>query len=271
MHLLYCDETNIEDRQGDFLIYGGLMFDCNSAIQLSRELDAIRLKYKVPREYCLKFNPGPEGLSHAEFIELKQGVLELAAGYNVRLIVYLILHDIATNKDLARRNGINQVCYNFDGILNSIEDTGLVLIDRFNDDGNQIDSHLREKFTTGITGLPYTPEKRLTNIVGFHYSAIGQSHFTSVVDIAIGSLRFAINAHTRGNEKLLPTAKKILSLLAPLFWRQNATEPVPEYGLLFSPKVVKVGRLRSKYEGLKHFLDEAGISTYQEITDERRY
>ena len=27
LHLFYCDETNLEERAGDFLIYGGLVID----------------------------------------------------------------------------------------------------------------------------------------------------------------------------------------------------------------------------------------------------
>lgn len=202
---------------------------------------------------------------------MKKEVLETAAAFGARLVVYTILHDIALDPDTARRNGINTVCYHFDCILNRLGEAGLVLIDRFNDEGNAIDAHLRDKFMVGVTGLPYSQEMRLTNITGFHYSAIGQSHFPSVVDVALGSLRFAINAHTRGATGLQATAKTLLGLLSPLFWRQNNGQPVPELGFLFSPKVVKLAKYRAKYQGLKEFLAEAGISTLQEITDQRTY
>ena len=271
MHLFYCDETNLEERAGDFLIYGGLIIDSATAKDFSAAVDELRSRHGVPRDYRLKFNPGPEGFSHAQFIALKQEVLELAAHFGARLVVYVILHDIAVDPDSARRNGINTVCYHFDCILNRVGGVGLVLIDRFNDAGNMIDAHLRDKFTVGITGLPYSDEMRLMNIVGFHYSAIGQSHFPSIVDVALGSLRLAINAHTRGAVGLLPTAGTLLGLLSPLFWRQNAGDPVPELGFLFSPKVVKAAKYKAKYEELKAFLAADGIITDQEISDERTY
>ena len=66
--------------------------------------------------------------------------------------------------------------------------------------------------------MPYAAEMRLTNIVGFHYSCIGQSHFPSIIDILVGSLRFAINAHTRGQVANLATANVLLGLLSSLFW-----------------------------------------------------
>lgn len=271
MHLFYCDETNLEERAGDFLIYGGLIIDGSTAKDFSAAIDELRTRHGVPRDYRLKFNPGPEGFTHEQFIALKQEVLETAARFETRLVVYTILHDIAVDPDTARRNGINTVCYHFDCILNRLGGAGLVLIDRFNDEGNAIDAHLRDKFTVGITGLPYSPEMRLTNITGFHYSAIGQSHFPSVVDVALGSLRLAINAHTRETTGLLATANTLLGLLSPMFWRQHDGEPVPELGFQFSPKTIKAPKYKAKYQGLKEFLAEAGIVTYQEITDQRTY
>lgn len=271
MHLLYCDETNLEEREGDFLIYGGLLINGANVKEFSAAIDELRTRRGVPRDYRLKFNPGPEGFSHEQFIALKQEVLEVAARFEARLIVYTILHDIATNPDDARRNGINSVCYHFDCILNRLCGAGLVLIDRFNDEGNAIDAHLRDKFTIGITGLPYSPETRLSNISGFHYSAIGQSHFPSVVDVVLGSLRLAVNAHTRETTGLLTTANTLLGLLSPLFWRQNDADPVPELGFQFSPKVIKAAKYKTKYQDLKDFLAKAGIETHQKITDQRMY
>lgn len=136
--------------------------------------------------------------------------------------------------------------------------------------GNQIDAHLSEKFSIGVN-LPYTPEKRLENIVGFHYSAVGQAHFPSLVDIILGSVRFAINAHTRNLETHLETSKRILQIVAPLFYRDREGSPVSELSCIFSPKVIGVGTYREKYQSLKSFLENAGIDTEQQITAERRY
>lgn len=271
MHLFYCDETNLEERAGDFLIYGGLIIDGATAKEFSLAVDELRERHGVPRDYQLKFNPGPRSFTHEQFIELKREIIQIASNFEAKFVVYTILHDIAINPDTARRNGINTVCYHFDRILNQAGGSGLVLIDRFNDAGNAIDAHLRDKFSVGITGLPYSPVMRLQNIAGFHYSAIGQSHFPSIVDVALGSLRFAINAHTRETAGLIPTANTLLSLLSPLFWRQNADEPVPELGFQFSPKVIRSARYRETYEELKNFLADAGIETHQEITDQRTY
>lgn len=271
MHLLYCDETNLEERAGDFLIYGGLLIDANQAQILSAAIDDLRNRRKVPRDFRLKFNPGPGTFTHQQFIDLKQEVLELATAHGARLIAYVVLHDIATNADEARRNGINTVCFHFHCILNRIGGPGLVLIDRFNDAGNVIDAHLRDKFTTGLTGLPYSDEMRLPNIIGFHYSTIGQSHFPSIVDIALGSLRFSLNAHTHNNAQHQDTARRLLGLLSPMFWREAAERPIPELGFIFSPKVIKSAGYRARYESLKAYLAASGVVTEQKISDQRMY
>jgi hypothetical protein len=274
MYLFYCDETNLEERSGDFLIYGGLAIDATRAGDLSKAIDALRTDAKIDPLFQLKFNPGPDHLSHADFSTLKQRVITTAAEYGATLFVYAILHDIAKTADEARRNGINiPVCYHFDCFLNRApKSTGLVLVDRFNDAGNRIDAHLVMKFSVGVTDMPYSDEVRLSNIVGFHYSSVvGQSHFPSIVDIVLGSLRFAINAHTRKSDGLLNTANRLLALLSPLFHRHKAGSPISEFGFLFSPKVVRSDLYRGKYKSLKDFLAAAGLETEQQITSERNY
>jgi hypothetical protein len=271
LHLLYCDESNLQERDGDFLIYGGLVIDGHRSRELSQKIDQIRARAGVHPNFRLKFNPGPPDLPHDQFLSLKQAVIEAAVEHGAKLVVYVILHNIAVNPDEARRNGINTVCYHFDCLLNRFSGPGLVLIDQFSDAGNQIRAHLSEKFAVGIRGLPYTPEMRLKNIVGFHYSVIGQSHFPSLIDIALGSLRFAINAHTRQQIQQLDTARRLLGILEPLFFREREGAPISELGFMFSPKVIRAPRYLEKYGALKDFLTEAGVDTAQPITDERTY
>lgn len=273
MHLLYCDESNIEERAGDFLLYAGLVIPPHKAHQLSGDIEGIRQRAKLEPNFQLKFNPGPAHLDHAQFVALKQNILEAAARHDVRLLAYVMLHDIAKGQgiDMARRNGINTVLYHYHCYLSRVQDKGIALLDRFNDRGNKVDDHTREKFAVGITGMPYSGTIRLENILGVHYSTIGQSHFCSLVDIVVGSLRFAINAHTRNTANLHATAGTLLGLLSPLFFREEGQTSVSELGLLFSPKTIKIPHFRAKYKELKVFLAERGVNTAQAITDERMY
>jgi hypothetical protein len=78
MWLMYTDETNLEERSGDFFTYAGLAVNADKALQLSHEIDELRAKSNVPREHKLKFNPGPDGFDHDQFVALKRAVIELA-------------------------------------------------------------------------------------------------------------------------------------------------------------------------------------------------
>jgi hypothetical protein len=144
----------------------------------------------------------------------------------------------------------------------------MVLIDRFSD--NQIDLHLVEKFSVGVCDMPYSREMRLNKIVGFHYSAIGQSHLPSVVDIVLGSLRFAVNRHTRGLDHHETSARALLGLLSPLFYRRFDGK-VEEISLIFSPKEIRLADYRRRYQALKDYLTASGIEADQEITEYRMY
>lgn len=267
MHLLYCDETNFQKVSGDFFVYGGLAISSAAAGQLTSEIERIRRVMNVPRDYLLKFNPGPEGFSHDEFIQLKRGVIQAAIQNECRLLVNLLLHDVARSSDIARRNGINTLAYHFDCYLNRPKVPGLMLIDRFND--KQIDDQLRSKLVVGLTRqLPYGKELRLNHIVGYHFSAIGQSHFSSVVDVVIGSLRFAINAFTQKNDAHSKSAGEILRQLAPLFYREEGVSPsnvVHPISLWFSPKEVRVPAYRARYLAIKSHPAEHGIVATQSV------
>lgn len=263
MYLLYCDETNFEKVSGDFFVYGGVTVAPKAAASLDKSIETIRAKLTVPRDYVLKFNPGPQNFSHQQFIEFKQAVIQSAIDHGCKLLVSLCLHDIATSSDEARRFGINTACYHFDCFLNRLKAPGLVLIDRFSDD--QIDNQLRKRLAVGLTGkLPYSSEIRIENIVGYHYTAIGQSHFCSMVDVVLGSLRFAINAFTRDLKDHAQSSRRLIQLLSPMFFRENS-DKVHEISLWFSPKDVRKPAYRTRYAALVRFLSESGVTPSQAV------
>lgn len=265
MHLLYCDESNLEKTENDFFVYGGLVVEPEYAHALSAQIDSIRTAFKVPGDFKLKFNPGPDHLNHAQFIELKQQVVKAAIEHRCAFLATLILHNIATSPEDARRNEINRICYHFDCYLHRAKAHGLALIDRFED--KRIDNHLREKFSIGLKGLPYSQTYRMNRILGFHYSAIGQSHFCSITDVVVSSLRFAINTYTRNESQRLDSAKAILKLIAPLFVREGPNGRVSEISLFFSPKAVRLTAYRKKYSDLRLFLADQGIVAQQEFAE----
>ena len=46
MELLYCDETNLTPKNGDFFVYGGLAIPDSNAYELSKKVDAIKRRIK---------------------------------------------------------------------------------------------------------------------------------------------------------------------------------------------------------------------------------
>ncbi len=266
MDLFYCDESNLENRDREFLLYGGIRIPGEHAAALSSRIEELRLGAGLAPDTRFKFNPCPPGLSHEQFRDLKQNLIEVAIEHNCQLLAYAVLHNLAGDPDAARRYGINTVCYHFHCVLNRLEREGVVLIDRFNDEGNRIDGHLTEKMSVGIQ-LPHRSQPtRLSRIIGFHYSAIGQSHFTSLIDILVSSLRWAINVHSRNTAEFRENALDLLRTLSPLFFRDEGRETVPDIGFCFSPMNVRHGSYHALYMELQNFLREGGIESRQTIT-----
>lgn len=268
MNLLYCDESNLEHRPGDFLLYGGVHIPSVSAASLSDTIETLRRRAEINPSAALKFNPKPDHLSHENFKDFKQKILIAAHEHECKILAYGVLHDLAGDPDTARRFGINTVLYHYHCFLNMKRERGLAIIDRFNDEGNRIDAHLREKMATGVKIHHHRVNLRLSNIVGFHYSAIGQSHFTSLIDIVIGSLRYALNVHTRGIEDQRAGALDLLRVLSPMFVRREGSDVVPDLGFCFSPMNVRVPRYHAMYVGVQAFLREAGVNSIQPIRND---
>jgi len=268
MHLLYADETSLEPAKHEFFVYGGVAIPCDNAGELHRNYEGIRDQFKVPTNFLLKFNPGPGHLKHEEFVALKKAVIEAAVKAKCTFLTTISHHKIISSVDSARRGEINRISFHFNALLNRRKDYGIILIDRFTD--KQIDEHLREKFSVGLTDMPYAKTLRLARIVGFHYSAIGQSHFASLIDVLIGSMRFVIDAFSTRNDTAVKTAQSILQEIGPLFERTD-DKRVSVLSINFTPKIIKVEGYRNRYQELKHFLKVGGAEPEQEITDQRTY
>lgn len=257
MQFLYTDESNLNPSNG-FFVYAGLRITCDGAVALHTSLERLRQEYSLPSLEILKFNPCPQCLDRPRFNELKQHVLTSAAEAGCQLLVYMIHHAVIAEGDVdqSRRFGINTLLYHFDCKLRLADEYGLAMVDRFSDP--DIDSHMREKFAIGVRGLPSQAERRLSRMLGCHYSAIGQSHFPSVLDIAVGSLRFAVNAHTANDDGRLPTARTLLRLLRPLL--ADAHGIAHDVDVALRPMEVRAPQLLRQYQRLRTFFGECGIS-----------
>lgn len=259
MQLLYTDETNLDPKTADFFVYGGVIISGDRAGELSQSIDGLRKAFGYKPDDLLKFNTveRPKQITPEAHALIKQRVLESAAQCGVKMLVSVIMHRIALSPEEARRREINRISLHFDYYLRQNHDFGLVLIDTFTD--NVLTRLLRERFGMGLAGLPYGPY-RLKQILGFHISSIGTSHFCSVIDIVLGSLRFAIN--NRNDATKAPVVRTLLTQLSPLAIRlQNGQ--ITEVCFFFSPKQIRAQAYLKEYQQLHAFLRQNGLDCCQ--------
>lgn len=230
---------------------------------LSESIEKLRHEFRLGERVKLKFTERPKEMEQADFVELKRQIFRRMTEHEVGLFAYVILHDIARNPDEARRNGINTVAYNFDFYLQQVRQPGMVFIDRFIDKDKKFSHHLEEKFSIGCV-FGEGGRKRLRNILGFHYVSVGQSHFSSLSDMAASALRYILNVHTRGEERSMQIAATLAEQIEPLFLK-NGNGVVDEHSFVFSPKEVRFPPYCQKYLGLQEYLARIGIRTAQRI------
>ena len=267
MHLFYADETSLDPARHEFFVYGGLAIPSDTCFDLHSKCEAIRQAFRIPADFLVKFNPGPSHLDHPQFIDLKKALIAAACEANCRFLSTIFLHKIGT-MEKARLWEINRLSFHFNSFLSARSSHGLILIDRFSD--KQLDPHLREKFQIGLRDMPYSKEMRLGRVMGFHYSAIGQSNFPSLIDILIGSLRFVVDAFSHDSQVEKDTARILLAQMGPLFERCSDGR-VSVLSLNFDPKVIKADAYRTRYQSLKDFFTSCGLEPEQAITDHRQY
>jgi len=263
MYLLYTDETNVDPKETEFFVYGGVAFHSNHAEAISSGIASLRRKHGYNPEDVLKFNTvqRPAHINAESHRKIKQDVMELAARHEVKLFCSMILHAVATSPDEARRNEINRIAYHYDCFLHRQSDLGLVLVDMFTD--AKLPNHLREKFTVGLTDMPFSKAMPLERVLGYHLATVGSSHFCSLIDIVLGALRFVINS--RKDERRKSVVSQLLHQLSRLCIREESGK-VSELCLFFSPKTIRVAKYRSEYKGLRDLFVDAGMAPTQQIS-----
>ena len=266
MHVLYNDEANVDPQNSEFFIYAGVLISDVAAQSLSEEIGTIRQKFGYKPGDVLKFNTveRPAQIGPDAHREAKRFVMEAAAKHEVKLLASFILHSVATSPDEAHRNEINRICFHFNFFLAREKDHGLVLIDPFTDSLGQLADHLREKFSVGLRGIPYSSTLPMPQILGCHLAPSGTSHFCSLVHIVIGGLRFAVN------KRQGTVTKVLLEQLAPLCIRDTAGR-ADDLSIFFSPKAIDIPSYLEIDRELHRFLAEGGIEAAQEPTDIRSY
>jgi hypothetical protein len=261
MQLLYADESNMDPAGAEFFVYAGVAIPGSRAGELSARIDDLRRTFRYGPTDRLKFNTvdRPAHVTPEQHREIKRQVMLAAGECEAKLIASFILHSIARSPEEARRFEINRVCFHFDCVLRRASDHGLVLLDTFAD--KTLNNLLTEKFLVGLKGLPHSKIYRLDRILGFHLASIGTSNFCSLVDVVVGALRFCANAIADGVPRA--TALILAQQLSPMCIR-DPNGQVSELSLFFSPKAVRIGAYRARYNVLREFFAAAGLEPAQE-------
>jgi hypothetical protein len=227
LYPLYSDEVNVNPADSEFFVYAGIAIPGDRAGLLSANIEGLRTKFGYRTKDILKFNTveRPKHIDAKTHLEIKREVMKAVAHYDAKLFASFLLHKIAKGPDQARRNEINRICFHFNAFLQRVDGHRLVLLDTFID--SELNPILREKFSIGVKGLPYSATLRLDRILGFHLASIGTSNFCSVIDIVLDSLRYAIDCRTdTSKQKIANTLLKqiMLDLIPRRLFREGASE-----------------------------------------------
>jgi len=261
MHLLYTDEANVDPTKAEFFAYAGVAIPGELAGQLSHRIDQVRAANGYGPDDILKFNTKerPNHVTPEAHREAKRQLLEEARNHGAKLFSSFILHRVATSPQDARFKEINRICFHFNCYLTRVSDYGLVLIDTFRDSG--LSGFLRQEFSVGLKGLPYSKTYRLDRVLGFHLASIGSSNFCSIVDVVIGALRYSVNSRSDASKHSV--ARTLLTQLEPLLIK-GGDGKVDELSVFFSPKTIRAPSYLKKYQALHAYLAANGIDCQQE-------
>ncbi len=252
MELLFADETNTStgsDEKAKFFVYGGLIVPAESAEALDAGITEIRKKYGYRDGDILKFdtNLRPEQVTIEDFVQAKKDVVALCVELGCTFLVYVVLHQIAREQGINKTIvwGANTIISKFNQYLEKHNRRGLVTFDRV--EGGDLDfDYLVEKFTRGLI-LPSGSTVHLGRIMGYSLSCTNASHFSSALDIVLGTFRYCIN-----NPTAREATSSMMRNITKIIWARPAGKDIDpfELGLTFRPKTFTVLAYKAAYREL---------------------
>jgi len=266
LYWFHVDETNTTVRNGEFLIVGGLVLTGQQIMSVDLAIDSIRNHYGYKPTDQFKFNTKsrPSQVSIEDFVKAKEGAISLLEPLGIRMIVYVVLHDITKNKtkEQVMSMAFNSLFAHFDmRFLDFHRSKGVVCIDRLDD--RFTFKYLQDKHQAGIAFVGGR-EQQLERIMHYSVTTDGASHISSLVDIALGAFRYCVNL-SNSPQKIdkLELANKMLRPLGKALWsgEQDGRRLVTGFGYLPHPRGgIRVEDYRQKYETLAADLQQWSAS-----------
>lgn len=240
MHWLLLDETNKNPSPGQFFIVGGLVLTDEQIPLVTAVVDVIRQDCGYRDGDSLKFqlSARPDHVSKEQATDAKKRVIEALVKLDVRMITYVILHDVAKTKSDRERMemGLNTVVWAYHRLLESEQTRGAFLIDR----DDSLHPYLAQLFQHGV--LPAGKSTRLPvrdRVQFMGMTSNNASHLSSAVDIALGGFRFCVNASSLDEEHGAHlVARSIFGELSSMLWsvQDGDKRRIGGHGFIARPK-----------------------------------
>ena len=263
MHHFVTDETNKNPVSGQFFIYGGLVVTEDQLVAVHKAVATIRTKYGYRAGDSFKFNTKskPDHITPAVSRAAKQELVEQLHAIGVRMIVYVILHDIAAKKTASEvmNYALNTVAARYHRMLQIEDAMGTMTIDRSDDQHGHLTNLFQYGITIGEWSMPL--DDRITS---FSMTADNSTHLSSAVDIALGAFRYCVNA--AGGDGSEVVAADIFSPLAQVIWgvEVDGVKHLGGYGYIKRPEDVRAPSYAEKYSHLAGKLDKYSGGTAEE-------
>jgi len=253
MYWYLVDETNRNYAEGEFFIVGGLVFTGEQFEQVHHVVRNIRRKHGIKPGDQFKFdtNSRPAYVSAEAHREAKSELISALPDIGVRMIVYVVLHDIkGQDYDSAMNYALNALAHSYHRLLGVENATGVMLMDR----DNHRYEHLEGLFQSG---LDFGGSRQSLNdrIRLFGMTNDNASHLSSAADVALGACRYCVN--TAGGAGRVEAAESIFPPLAKIVWAQmeKGFPRAKGHGYQPYPKSVRHADYAKKYDALANALN----------------
>lgn len=258
----FVDETNMPPKEGQFFIYGGVVVDSRNALELSKRVDAIRIKNGYVPGENLKFT-NKDNKNAQSHKQAKSEVLELMAELEVKFLVNVVHQSVLRNRTEVEFMswGMNSLVKNFHEFLSmrGSESVGALFFDRVDkEDTNRAMSEMADRFQNGLEWPSGYNRPINDKVLVFAMTNNNSSYFSSCADIALGSFRYCVNAAT-GHENAKPeVAKKLMPFVNRLFWREQSPsgQPTKTNGYFPHPVEIRSAIIQNHYDSLTKNLNQ---------------
>lgn len=234
---MFADEADF-DGSKEYLVFSAVFIPTNATLQISRQIEAIRLEagFRAGDDFKFSSTTRPRSVDQKAHKEAKNSVIELAKANGCRICLYLAPVTVARKqtKETQLKYGTNTLLSQYNRFLEEHKAGGIAFFDRLTE-FSQFD-YFKEVFQQALEFQH--GRRRLSNVLVAAPTTNNASHLSSLADIVAGAFRWVVNEPEKDR-----VGKALMKSLAPLMWGksdENGNLDVRERGLCIRPKQWKV-------------------------------